>query len=227
MTITAPPLSSSTSDATSASKGATAAVKPVRTRRSGGWGFAALALVLLGAVGGVFMFQTASNATQVFVAAGDITRGQLIEADDLSTISIAAGQNTTAISATKAKELLGTIAAVDIPSGGLITKSSTTTALAVPAGKALIGLTLQPGRLPAQKLIAGDNVVLVPVPAQGVADVEVTAADTIPAVVSQVRPIPNSNDVVVDVYVAAQAAPGVASKGAAGTIALFLAPGDK
>lgn len=227
MTITAPPLTPSTPDAASASKDASSAVKPVRTRRSGIWGFAALALLLLGALGGIFMFQAASNATQVFAAAGDITRGQTIEKDDLTTISIAAGQNTTAISATKADDILGTVASVDIPAGGLITETSTTTALTVPDGKALIGLTLQPGRLPAQQLTAGDNVILVPVPAQGVADVEVTADQTIPAVVSQVRPIPNSNDVVVDVYVATQAAPGVTSKGAAGSIALYLAPGDK
>ena len=227
MTITAPPLNPSTADAAPASKDSSSAVKPVRTRRSGIWLFAVLALLLLGGLGGIFMFQAASNATQVFVAAGDITRGQTIEKNDLTTISIAAGQDTTAISATKAEDVLGTVAAVDIPAGGLITENSTTNGLTVPDGKALIGLTLQPGRLPAQQLTAGDNVILVPVPPQGVADVEVTADQTIPAVVSQVRPIPNSNDVVVDVYVASQAAPGVTSKGAAGSIALYLAPGDK
>lgn len=227
MTITAPPLSSSNQDANAALADARSNVKPVRTRRSGIWGFAALALLLLGALGGVFLFQTASNATQVFVAAGDIPRGQTIEKEDLTTISIAASQTTTAISATDADEILGTIANVDIPAGGLITRTSTTTGLAVPEGKALIGITLQPGRLPAQQLTAGDNVVLVPIPAQGVADIEVTAADTIPAVVSQVRPIPNSNDVVVDVYVTAQAAPGITSKGAAGSIALYLAPAEE
>lgn len=227
MTITAPQLTSSTADAAPAAKDSASAIKPVRRRRSGIWLFAVLALLLLGGLGGIFMFQAASNATQVFVAAGDITRGQTIEQDDLTTISIAAGQNTSAISATKADDILGTIAAVDIPAGGLITTTSTTTGLTVPDGKALIGLTLQPGRLPAQQLTAGDNVILVPVPPQGVADVEVTADQTIPAVVSQVHPIPNSNDVVVDVYVASQAAPGVTSKGAAGSLALYLAPGDK
>ncbi len=227
MTITAPPLSPSTPDAATASKDASSAVKPVRTRRSGIWGFAALALLLLGALGGIFMFQAASNATQVFVAAGDITRGQTIEKDDLTTISIAAGQNTTAISATKADDILGTIAAVDIRQVASSPRLPPRPASPSPTARRSSDSRCSQVGSPPSSSPPETTSSSFPVPAQGVADVEVTADQTIPAVVSQVRPIPNSNDVVVDVYVATQAAPGVTSKGAAGSIALYLATGDK
>lgn len=229
MTITEAQLTTSSTEATSSTKDAPADVKPVRTRRSAIWGAAAIAMLLLGALAGVFIYNQASDATQVFVASSDIVRGQTVAKEDITTISITSGQDTNTFTATEADEVIGTIAAVDIPQGGLITTSSVASALTVPEGKALVGIILQPGRLPAQQLTAGDNVVLVPVPAQGAVplDVDITADQTIPAVVSQVHAIPNTNDVVVDVYVSNQAAPTVTSKGAAGVLALFLAPGEK
>lgn len=205
-----------------------AGVAPVRTRRPPIWGFAAAALFILSVIVSVVIYTNASNATQVFVASGDIKRGSLIEQSDLTTLSIAAGQTTAAVPVSQVDELLGTIASVDIPAGGLVTKESTTNTLAVPDGKALVGLVLQPGRLPSQQLVAGDEVFLVPVPAQGsIGPIEVSQDKAIAATISQVTTIPSTNDVIVDVYVPAQVAPTVTAQAAAATLAIYLVPGGK
>ncbi|WP_336629979.1 MULTISPECIES: SAF domain-containing protein [unclassified Microbacterium] len=218
--------SQSTEETAGRSTGKAVEVKPVRTRAPASRGVIAAAFIVLGMVVSYFIFVNASNATQVWVAKSAIVRGHTIVQDDLTTLSIAAGQDSTAIPQAKADQILGKVATTDLPAGALVTMSSISDHLQVPNGKALVGMTLGPAKLPAQTLHAGDNVVLVPVPAQGAAPVDVTAVETVPAVVSQIRPVPNTNDVVVDVYVSPQVAPNVASRGAAGSLTLYLAPGD-
>lgn len=227
MTITAEPRTTSPQDSGRPERASNAGdVQAVRKRMPAVWAAAGVVLVLVGVVAGVFAFSAASRATQVFVAADPIARGTVIQADDLTTLSIASGQPTAAFTEAQAGDVIGTIAAVDIPAGGLITDTSVTDQLTVPQGRALVGLTLTTGQLPAQRLHAGDTVYLVPVPPQGVADAPpVTATDTIAATVSQVTPVTNSTDVVVDVYVSSQAAPQVTALAASGTLAIYLVPG--
>ncbi|MDZ5146346.1 SAF domain-containing protein [Microbacterium testaceum] len=198
-------------------------IAPVRRRRPTAWLAAAIAFILLGAIAGYFLYTSASNTTAVFVASTDIPRGSTITQQDLTTISIAAGQNTAAIPATSADKLLGSIATVDIPAGGLVTGSSVASDLPVPSGKAVVGLTLKPGQLPAQKLQAGDSIVIVPVQQTGAAPTTITSSQTIPATVSQVTTVAGTTDVIVDVYVAASAAPDVASR--SGSLAIVLTAG--
>lgn len=220
MTITASPLAESVAEAAKQPQD-TAKAAPVRRRRSPFWAAGSALLILLCVVAGYFLYTGASNATPVFVASTDIPRGSVIDKEDLTTISIAADQTTAAIPATKPDELIGTIASVDIPSGALITKNSTTSELNIPEGKSLVGLTLKPGQLPAQKLKAGDSVVIVPVQLPGAPALEITPEQTIPGVVSQVTSLANTSDVIVDIYVPAQAAPSVASR--SGSLAVVLA----
>lgn len=226
MTITEDKLTQSEAETAQPSNGKVVDIKPVRTRAPASRGIIAAVLIVLGIVVGYILITNASNATAVWVAKTPIVRGHTIVQDDLTTMNITAGQDSKAIPQSKVDQIIGKIATTDLPAGSLVTPSSISDRLGVPSGKALVGLTLGPGKVPAQTLHAGDNVVLVPVPAQGAAPVDVTAAQTIPAVVSQIRPVPNTNDVVVDVYVSNQVAPTVASKGAAGGLSLYLAPGD-
>lgn len=209
--------------------GGQAAITPVRTRRSGIWLAAAIVLILIGAIGGAFLYTTASNTQQVFVSAHTIERGDIIERDDLTTIALAAGQTTAAIPVARADDVLGKIAANDIAAGGMITDSDLTTSLPVPSGQALVGLELKSSQLPAQTLVAGDEVVIVPVATQA-ATGGITTVDpstTVQGTVSQVRASTSTTGtVIVDVYVDARSAANVASQAAAGAVAIYLAPGE-
>lgn len=202
---------------------------PVRTRRSGIWLAAAIVLILLGAIGGAFVYTTASNTEQVFVAADAIARGDTIERDDLTTIALAAGQTTQAIPVARANDVIGKIAAGDIAAGGMITESDLTTALPVPSGQALVGLELKSSQLPAQALVGGDEIVIVPVATQSATGVPTTVdpSTTVQATVSQVRTSTSTTGtVIVDVYVEARSAANVTSLAAAGGVAIYLAPRD-
>lgn len=205
------------------------AIAPVRTRRSGIWLAAAIVLILLGAIGGAFIYTTASNTVQVFVAANGIDRGDTIARDDLTTIALAAGQTTQAIPVSRAEDVIGKIAADNIAAGGMITAADLTTALPVPSGQALVGLELKSNQLPAQALVSGDEIVIVPIATQSATGVATTVdpSTTVQATVSQVRATANTTGtVVVDVYVEARSAANVASLAAAGGVAIYLAPGD-
>lgn len=206
-----------------------AEIAPVRTRRSGMWLAAAIVLILLGAISGAFLYTTASNTQQVFVSAHAIERGHTIGRDDLTTIALAAGQTTAAIPIVRADEVLGKIAANDIAAGGMLTANDLTTSLPVASGQALVGLELKSSQLPAQTLVAGDKVVIVPVATQA-ATGGITTVDpstTVQGTVSQVRPTTGTTGtVVVDVYVESRSAANVASHAAAGAVAIYLAPGD-
>lgn len=207
-------------------------IAPVRTRRSAIWIAAAIAIVLLGAIAGGVGYNIVSQTNQVLVVQHDIARGSVIAEADLTTIAISEGQNTEAIPVDRANEILGKIAAVDIPAGGLVTAASVTDALAAPDGRAVVGISLKPEQLPLQRLHAGDEVILVLLSNQATAagaPIEVDIDQTIPAVISQVTYPADSGAgstirAVVDVYVNAQLAPQVSAAAAAGAIAVYVAP---
>lgn len=198
------------------------AVAPVRSRRSGMWLAAGIVLVLLGAIAGYFIYTSASKSTQVFVAATDVARGDTITEKSLTTLSIAAGQNTPGISPDDIDQVLGKVATTDLPSGSLITAGTISEALPGDAEQATVGLLLGPEQLPVQQLAAGDSVLLIPVLPQ--ANNSQAAPEPIPATVSVVRAPREDGKVRVDVFVSPKTAATVAMNAASSTIALYLAP---
>ena len=198
------------------------AVKPVRSRRSAMWLAAGVVLILVGALAGVFIYNAASKSTQVFIAAADISRGDVITESSLTTLAITAGQSTTGFSPDKVDEIVGQVATTDLPSGSLITAGAIDDALTGADGQATVGLLLSPQQLPTQQLSAGDLVLLVPLVPQTASD-QVTPAP-IPATVSIVRAPREDGKVRLDVFVSPQDAATIAMNAAADTLALYLAP---
>lgn len=197
-------------------------VAPVRSRRSAMWLAAGVVLILLGAIAGYFIYTSASKSTQVFVAATDITRGDTITQASLTTLAIASGQPTSGISANEIDEVLGQIATTDLPAGSLITDAAIDEVLDGADGQATVGLLLSPQQMPTQQLVAGDEVLLVPIKPHTASDQ--VAPEPIPATVSIVRATREDGKVRLDVFVSPQAAAAVATNAAADTLALYLAP---
>ena len=207
----------------------TAAVTPVRTRRSVFWLAGAVALILAGAVAGAFVYTSASNTVPVFAVSHEIARGDTINKSDLTTIDLAAGQQTQGIPIKDSSDVIGKIASVDLPTGAMVTRDALTNSLTVPSGKALVGLTLKPSQMPAQRLVAGDEVVIVPVAVEGAAgQATISAAKAVTGTVSSVSaPGPNSGSgatTTIDVYVSDPVAADVTSRAAGGQVAIYLAP---
>lgn len=151
---------------------------------------------------------TQESQTVVLMASG-VSRGELIEASDLTTTTLGRAVGVQVVPADQASSMVGQYARTDLPAGSLPGPDSVG-AQVVPIGYAHVGLRLDAGRLPSQPLPAGANVVLVAVPSQ--LDSERTPGAQFDAVVvSPPRATSDGTGWLLDVQVAdAQAAEVVA-----------------
>jgi flagella basal body P-ring formation protein FlgA len=200
-------------------------VRPVRARRSRTYLAGALALIVAGGLGSAFLYTSASHTEQVLVVAHDLQRGQVITATDLTTIGIAHTPQTQGIPAADSTGVVGKTATVDLPRGSLLTGRSFAGSLSVPSGRALVGLALKPSQLPAQPLVAGDHVVIVPVAADR-RPAPVTT-DTVTGTVSDTAGDKASGATIIDVYVSQTIAADLTSRAASGTVAIYLTGSEK
>lgn len=198
-------------------------IAPVRSRRSRIWVAGAAALILVGGLLNVFLFTSAGRPTEVFVVTHNIPRGSTLTTGDLASLALASGQSSPAISTTLPSEVLGKVTTVDLPKGSLITPAAIAPTQRIPNGKALVGLSLKPAQLPAQALVAGYHVEIVPIATVATVDTSVTTS-TIPGTVSDIVVDQQSGTTVVDVYVSQTVAADLTSRAAAGTVAIYLTP---
>ena len=197
-----------------------AAPRPVKSRRRT-WVIAlGIAIALVGGLL-TWTITTQLSATEtLFTTNKPIARGEKIDADDLTTIAIAGGQNTEAIRADNPGDVVGKVAAVDLPAGTLLTPQSFTESLPVPEGEAVVGLALTPAQLPNHPLVAGDNVRVIATPA---VQAEVTGEPkTYEATVYTTRFDQANNLWVVDVIVPEEDASLIAAQVATQRVAVVL-----
>jgi flagella basal body P-ring formation protein FlgA len=197
-------------------------VRPVRARRSRIYLAGAVTLIVAGGVGSAFIYTMASHTEQMLVVSHDLQRGEVIAATDLGSIGVGQGQANQGVPVNDSADVVGKMAAVDLPKGSLITGRSFAGSLAVPEGQALVGLSLKPSQLPARPLIAGDQVVIVPVAAAGIPTP--SSADSVNGVVSDTADDTASGSTIVDVYVSQTIAADLTSRAAAGAVAIYLTP---
>ena len=200
----------------------TVQIVPVRTRRSRIWVAGAAALILAGGLLNLFLFTSAGHPNEVFVVTHNIPRGTTLTTGDLASLALASGQSSPAISTALPSEVLGKVTTVDLPKGSLITPAAIAATQPIPRGLALVGLSLKPAQRPAQSLVAGDHVEIVPVTATTNGDVSVTTS-TIPGTIADIVVDQQSGTTVVDVYVSQTVAADLTSRAAAGAVAIYLA----
>ena len=151
----------------------------------------------------------------------DVSRGETITTDDLTTIQLAGGQQVDAVSAADAADLVGTTALVDLPAGTLITSANTGDTLAVPSGSSIVGVTLTQAQMPGYQLAAGDNVRVVETPVtQG--DPPVETPKSFDATVFTATYDTETQVWVVDLVVPNREAPDIAARAATGRVALVI-----
>lgn len=169
MTTTAPEKTSKRARNTEkAAPRPTAVGQPTKSRRRVWMIALGITIVLIGALATWYLTTTTSQTVSVLTTSSDVQRGEAITQDDLTTISIAGGQNVDAIPASQAVDVIGKVAGVDLPAGSLLTSSNILATLPVPDGYSIVGIALSSSQLPAYRLTAGDEVRLVDTPvAQG------------------------------------------------------------
>jgi len=144
--------------------GARRAATGLQPRRSRSWGLVTLAaLLVLGTGLAVAAWGLNAGQKDSVIAIGDpVAKGQLIGREDLVSTSVAGVQG--AIPVDQLNSVVGKTAAVDLVQGQILTSTMFTSSPIPAAGKSVIGLALDPARVPGAGLDPGDVVDVIAVP---------------------------------------------------------------
>ncbi len=99
--------------------------------------------------------------------AAPVARGEVVEAADLRVVYVASDDPITRLGREDAGEIVGRVALSDLPAGTLLTRGSVVPQLSVGPGEGLVGLALDPGQVPATRLLPGDLVNVIAGPSEG------------------------------------------------------------
>ena len=135
----------------------------VRVRRNVRWLAAGIIAVAIGGLGTWALFSTVADTRSAIKVTSTIYRGQIIRANDLAVVSIGRNTDIPAVSGDTLNTVVGQAARTDLPAGGLLVDKSFGVP-ALPDGKALVGLKIAAGRIPATPLKPGTSVAIVAVP---------------------------------------------------------------
>lgn len=145
----------------------TAAPTPKQRRRPRMIGLG-IALVLIFALLGVYLFTQGSTPKTVVVTSGAVSGGQPVKATQLTTTQISGGDNSETIPGESLESLEGNLAVGDIPAGTILSPDMLATKTTPDSGQTIVGAHIKPGQLPAGGVASGDQVtVLITAPEQG------------------------------------------------------------
>jgi hypothetical protein len=198
---------------------------PTRERRPGYIALAVALIVGLAAVG-AYLYTQAGSKTPVVVVINRVAVGHVIERSDLSTASVAG--DITAIAGSNLDSVVGQTAAVTLLPHTLLQRSMVASASTLPAGKALVGVAVGPGQIPADGLNVGDTVEVISLPAKSTSGASTvgTILATAATVYASVDNPASQGGTVLTLQVASGAAPAIAAASNASSVALVRVGGS-
>ncbi len=187
----------------------------------------AVAMVVLGALGAAYLATSLGETSAVIAVAREVPQGQPVTAADLVQAQVSADPALAPIPFGDRDRVIGLVAATTLVPGSLLTAEALTGERLPPPGQQLVGVGVSAVQLPATALQAGDDVLLVPVAADGGAGVPATPGAPRAVAATVVRAgAPGTDGVrVVDVLVDAADGPDVAARAAAGLVAIVVVAG--
>jgi hypothetical protein len=132
--------------------------------RNPAWLLAGVLLVVLCALGGVLLFSSADDRTEVLVAARDLEPGQPISRGDLRIARLSVDGSVDSLSSADVAGLVGRLPVGRIPSGALLAGGMFADELPLEAGEMVFGAALDPGEAPLSDVGIGAQVELLDVP---------------------------------------------------------------
>jgi hypothetical protein len=184
----------------------------------------AVALVGAGILASAALYRSVDHQVPVLEVTATVPVGGTLTAADLGTTTVAAGPGVQSVPARQEQQVIGLVADTTLRPGTLLASSDLTNRLPPAAGQVLVPVAVKPSQLPASGLAAGDDVLVVPVPASsGTSTGPAALAAPVPAVVQDVSAGPDSDGLdVVDLLVPAHLGTALAKQAAAGQIALVV-----
>ncbi len=192
-----------------------------RLRRQPKFLVLALVLVLLGALGAVWLVSALGDRASVVAIAAEVTYGDPIAREDLVEAQVSADPALQPIPWSDVESIVGMFAATDLLPGSLLTRDQVTGDQLPPAGMQLVGVGVPMAQLPATPLLARDEVLLIPVaPIEG--EASPGQQSPIEATVVRVGPVDVAGARVVDVLVDDSDGATVAELSAGGLLSIVL-----
>lgn len=197
--------------------------RPLRPAVNAKLAAVAVGIIAVSVAGAAALVTAVSGTSPVVAAARPLSEGQIIAADDLTTVAVSAEPSVPLLPADALPSLIGQRAASDLPAGALLAPGSVTSDPVPGPGRSLLGIQAGSAQAPLEELAPGTPVRLVHVPPAGG---PVTGPAEGPS-----RPVPaqvvsSGTDAagarVIDVTLAAGDAPLVAGWAAAGAVAVVV-----
>lgn len=132
-------------------------------------------LIVICAVAFAVIAGRSDHRSEVLVLARPVTAGQRLDAADVRSVRVSVEAGVVTIPATSLNDVVGQTAAVSLPPGTLLAPAELAAAQ-VPPGQGIAAVAVHDGQAPPD-LAAGEHVLLVPVPASGIADDAAASAD--------------------------------------------------
>ena len=221
-------MSASTTTAMGTRPGPVAAPTRVGVRRTRpGQLVLAVALVVVCGLATVALVSYGRGGHRYLAVARPVAYGARITAADLTTVRISTDPALAPVLADDESTVVGQYATVSLVAGTLLTRGQLA-AQAVPGpGHQVVSVSLKPQQAPAQPLLPGVPVLLVPTADNGVLSGNQPAADPAPVagVVRAVRILDSASGVVVDVIVDAADGPRIATAATGGRVAIVVTAG--
>jgi hypothetical protein len=192
-------------------------------RRNPKWIALGVVALCLGGLLSYVIYARLANETAVVSVAQTVYRGEVIEATDLTTITLQGNTIALAVPAAELNSMIGKRAAFDLAAGSVLVASAVTEESIPAAGRAVVGLKLSAGRTPTSLLIPSAAVRLIALPAADAAGPNASddlAGDTFTARIIDQANGADGTSILVNVDVAADQAATIAQLAAQDRIAL-------
>lgn len=181
-------------------------------RRSPKWVALGIVAICLGGLLSYVIYARVATESAVIALAGTVYRGEVIEAADLTSVTLSGDPQVSTVPAEQLPSMVGQRAAFDLVEGSLLAPASVTAETLPAAQRAVVGMLLPGGRAPAEFLIPGAPIRLVALPTP---DAQPGASDpyagkTFVARTVTSTPGPDAGSLFLDVDVLADQAPTVA-----------------
>lgn len=182
-------------------------------RRNPKWIALGVIAICLGGLLSYTVYARVATETTVVAMASTVYRGDVIEASDLTSVTLSGDPDIPTVGADEAEALVGKRAAYDLVQDSLVTPADVTAEALPAAERAVVGMKLAGGRAPADFLLPGSPVRLVSLPAPDAqpGDADPYVGKSFAARTVSARPGPDAGSLFVDVDVPADQAPTIAT----------------
>lgn len=184
---------------------------------------AGVLLVAVGAVTAYSLAAASTHRTSVIALAADIAWGETITAADIVEAQIVTDPALQPIAWPDRLQVIGQLAAIDLPAGSLLTTRGVMGEQVPSEGQALVGVAVKVGQMPATTLAPGQQVRVSHTAAKQIGDDGATAS--VSAVVYRIGELDAAGGRTIDVLVAETDADTVAGWSATGSASIVVVAG--